>query len=184
MATRKYLFVAAASTGLFALSVAAYAALSSATDAHVTFHASGPAGMAFEGSTTDLKVSEDSGNVVIDVPLANLNTGIGLRDNHMKEKYLEVSKFPSATLIVARSVLKLPAKDDRAAGDVPATLKLHGQSHAVTVHYEAKGVAAGFAAQGKFRLNMNDYGISVPTYLGVTVKPDIDISASFNVTGS
>jgi hypothetical protein len=31
---------------------------------------------------------------------------------------------------------------------------------------------------------MNDYGISVPSYLGVTVKPDVDVSANFSVTGS
>jgi polyisoprenoid-binding protein YceI len=184
MATRKRLFVAGISTSLFTLSVAGYAALSSSADSHVTFQASGPAGMTIEGSTTDLKVSEDGGNIVIDVPLANLATGIALRDHHMKEKYLEVPKYPSTTLVIARSALKFPAKDDHAEGDVPGVLKLHGQSHPVTVHYEAKGNGAGFAAQGKFRLNMNDYGISVPSYLGVTVKPDVEVSASFSVTGS
>jgi polyisoprenoid-binding protein YceI len=184
MATRKNLFAAAASASLFSLSAVGYAALSSSADAHVTFHASGPAGMTFEGTTTDLKVAEDGGNIVIDVPLSNLSTGIALRDHHMKEKYLEVAKYPSTTLIIARSALKFPAKDDRAEGDAPGTLKLHGQSHPVTLHYEAKGAAAGFAAQGKFRVNMNDFGISVPSYLGVTVKPDVDVSASFSVSGS
>jgi polyisoprenoid-binding protein YceI len=184
MATRKHLFVAAVSTSLISLTVAGYAALSSPSDAHVTFQASGPAGMTIEGSTTDLKVSEDNGNVVVDVPLSNLATGIALRDHHMKENYLEVPKYPSTTLVIARSALKFPAKDDRAAGDVPGSLTLHGQTHPVTVHYDAKGSPAGFAVQGKFRLNMNDYGISVPSYLGVTVKPDVDVSATFNVTGS
>jgi len=28
---------------------------------------------------------------------------------------------------------------------------------------------------------MNDFGITVPVYLGVTVKPDVDVSASFQV---
>jgi hypothetical protein len=31
---------------------------------------------------------------------------------------------------------------------------------------------------------MNDFGITVPSYLGVTVKPDIDVSASFRVAGN
>jgi polyisoprenoid-binding protein YceI len=184
MATRKHLFVAAVSTSLLSLSAIGFAALSAPSDAHVTFQASGPGGLTIEGTTADLKVSEDSGNVVIDVPLANLGTGIELRDHHMREKYLEVPKYPSTTLIISRGALKFPAKDDHAEGDVPAILKLHGQSHPVTVHYEARGGPAGFSAKGKFRLNMNDYGISVPSYLGVTVKPDVGVSASFNVTGS
>lgn len=165
-------------------SAAGVAALASPSDARVSFQASGPAGLKIEGTTPDLKVSEDSGTIAIDVPLANLNTGIALRDRHMREKYLEVAKYPSATLLVARSALKLPAAGGSMEGDVPGTLKLHGQSHAVTVHYDAKGDAAGFSAHGKFRVNMNDYGITVPTYLGVTVKPDVDVAASFHVAGS
>jgi len=184
MATRRSLFVAAVSASLFSLSVAGHAALTSSSDAHVTFRASGPAGMTIQGTTTDLKVSEDGGNVVVDVPLANLNTGIDLRDHHMKEKYLEVPKFPSTTLVVARTALKFPPPDGHAEGDAQGTLKLHGQSRPVTFHYEAKGAPGGFAVQGKFRVNMNDFGITVPTYLGVTVKPDVDVSASFNVAGS
>jgi polyisoprenoid-binding protein YceI len=140
--------------------------------------------MTIEGTTAELKVTDDGGNVVIEVPLANLVTGIALRDRHMKEKYLEVAKFPTTTLVIARSALKLPAKDDRVEGDVPGLLKLHGQNRPVTVHYQAKGTSGGFAAQGKFRLNMSDFGISVPSYLGVTVKPDVDVSATFSVAGS
>ena len=32
-------------------------------------------------------------------------------------------------------------------------------------------------------LVMTDYGITVPSYLGVTVKPDIDVTASFKLPG-
>src|SRR5580700_6101592 len=157
MATRKHLFVAGVSTALLSLSAIGFGALSAPSDAHVTFQASGPGGLTIEGTTADLKVSEDSGNVVIDVPLANLNTGIDLRDHHMREKYLEVPKFPSATLRVARSALKVPAAGSGVEVDVPATLALHGQSRPVTVHYDAKADGAGFAAHGRFRVNMNDY---------------------------
>ena len=30
-------------------------------------------------------------------------------------------------------------------------------------------------------LNMNDFAIEVPSYLGVTVKPDVDVIAQFDV---
>jgi polyisoprenoid-binding protein YceI len=166
------------------VSIAGLAALSSPSDAHVGFQASGPAGLKIEGTTTELTVSEASETIAIDVPLANLSSGIALRDRHMKEKYLEVPRYPSATLLVARSALRLPQPGGSVEGDAAATLKLHGQSHAVTVHYDARGDAAGFAVRGKLRVNMNDYGITVPTYLGVTVKPDVDITASFHVAGS
>jgi polyisoprenoid-binding protein YceI len=173
-------------TGTILLSIAAvsHAALSSPTETKVSFLASGPAGLKIEGTTPDLLVAEADGNVVLTVPLANLTTGIGLRDKHMKEKYLEVPKFPSAVLTVARGALKVPAGGQPVETDVPGTLQLHGQTKPITVHYDAKSDGPGFSAHGKFHVNMNDYGIQVPTYLGVTVKPDVDVSASFRVTGS
>ncbi len=160
----------------------AHAALSLTSDAHVSFQASGPAGMKIEGSTTELSVRDDLVNIVITVPLANLTTGIGLRDHHMKEKYLEVQKFPSAVLTVARGALKWPANDREAVADIPGTMQLHGQTHPVTVHYEAKGDGSSLKATGSLRVDMNDFGIVVPSYLGVTVKPDVDVTASFRVT--
>jgi polyisoprenoid-binding protein YceI len=178
------LVAVALGTATLSVGVGVFAALSAPSDSHVTFQASGPAGMKIEGTTSDLTVTDDGTTLTIDVPLANLSTGISLRDHHMREKYLEVPRFASATLQVARAALKLPPAGAAVEMDVPATLKLHGQSRPVTVHYDAKGDGAGFAAHGRFRVNMNDYGISVPVYLGVTVKPDVDVVAAFHVAGS
>jgi polyisoprenoid-binding protein YceI len=180
----KRLCVLATGPILLSISAVGHAGLSAPSDTHVSFLASGPAGLKIEGTTPDLTVGEGSGNVILTVPLANLTTGIGLRDKHMKEKYLEVPKFPAAILTVARGSLKVPAGGEAVETDVPGTLQLHGQTKPVSVHYDAKADAAGFAAHGKFHINMNDFGIQVPTYLGVTVKPDVDVTASFRVAGS
>ncbi len=174
----------AASAILLGVSTSGYAALTAASESKVSFVATGPAGLAIEGTTTELTATEQNGNLVISVPLGNLTTGIGLRDKHMKEKYLEVPKFPNAVLTVARSALKIPAAGGQVESDVPGTLQLHGQTKPVTVHYQSKGEGAGLPTRGKFRVNMNDFGIQVPTYLGVTVKPDVDVNATFRVAGN
>jgi polyisoprenoid-binding protein YceI len=172
--------------GLAAISVTAIAqaALSAPRDAHVAFEAAGPAGMKIEGSTSELKIDEADGNVTIDVPLANLVTGIALRDRHMREKYLEVQKFPDAVLVVTRSALKIPASGARAEADAPGTLKLHGQVRPVTVHYDATADGDGLLVHGAVHVKMDDYGIALPSYLGVTVKPDVDVRATFHVSGT
>ena len=172
----------AALTATFAAAV--LGAIASPSGAHVGFQASGPAGLKIEGTTQSLNVADDGTTLTIEVPLADLNTGIALRDHHMRDKYLEVPKFPSAKLQVTRGALKMPLAAADVSADVPGTLMLHGQTHAVTVHYDAKGDGAGFSVNGRFRVNMNDYGITVPTYLGVTVKPDVDVTASFHVAGN
>jgi len=101
--------------------------LSSVKDSRVTFDAAGPAGMKIEGTTSDLSVVDDGGNVVITVPLANLSTGIGLRDHHMKEKYLEVPKYPAATLTIARNALKFPHDGERASPRFPGQSNFTGR---------------------------------------------------------
>lgn len=180
----KFVWIVGACTAVGVLCEEARAAFSSASEARVGFEAKGPAGFKIAGTTTELSVDDTGTSFVVSVPLGNLNTGIDLRDHHMKEKYLEVPKFPSAVLTVARSAVKIPSAGERVEGDAPATLALHGVSRPVSVHYDARAEGATIAAHGKFHLNMNDFGINVPSYLGVTVKPDIDVSASFRVAGS
>jgi polyisoprenoid-binding protein YceI len=180
----KHLWVAALSLSLMGISTAGYAALSAASDSRVSFQASGPAGMKIEGTTADLSVADDGANVVTTVPLANLTTGIGLRDHHMKEKYLEVPKYPVATLTIPRSALKFPRAGEQSTAEVAGTVQLHGQTRPVMVHYDAKGDGSSLIVRGTFHVNMNEFGITVPVYLGVTVKPDVDVSASFRVAGS
>jgi polyisoprenoid-binding protein YceI len=163
---------------------AAYGDIKESRDAHVAFQATGPAGMKIDGTTTEMSVTEKDGNVTVDVPLGNLTTGIALRDRHMKEKYLDVAKYPSATLVVARAALKTPAAGAKVQADVPASVTIHGQSRPVTIHYSATGEAGGFAVDGAFHVKMDEFGIAAPTYLGVSVKPDVDVTARFHVGGS
>jgi polyisoprenoid-binding protein YceI len=153
-----------------------------AVESRVTFVATGPAGMKIEGTTPDLKVSSTDANVVVTVPLSNLSTGISLRDRHMKDIYLEVGKFPETTLTIARAQLKVPPKGAAVQADVPATLTLHGQSKPVSVHYDARSDAA-LVVTGRLHVVMTDFGITVPSYLGVTVKPDVDVNATFKLPG-
>ena len=116
--------------------------------------------------------------------LAKLTTGINLRDQHMREKYLEVPKFPVTTLTVARGSLSLPTDGHKTEGDVQGTLSLHGQTRPITVHYDITSQGGALVSHGKFRIDMNAFGITVPTYLGVTVKPNVDVTASFRLSGS
>jgi polyisoprenoid-binding protein YceI len=184
MIRRSLLQWLAVTTTALASASAAYGALSDPRDARVAFQAIGPAGMKIDGVTTELSVVEKDGNVVVDVPLGNVTTGIALRDRHMKEKYLDVAKYPSATLVVARSALKTPGVGAKISADVPGALTLHGQSKPVTIHYAATGDSSGFAVEGAFHIRMDEFGIAAPTYLGVSVKPDVDVTARFHVGGN
>ncbi len=136
--------------------------------------------MTIVGTSDRVKVTEDQGNVKVTVPLGTLTTGIALRDNHMHEKYLQVQTYPNAEFSVARASLKIPAGDDTADSMVSGTMTIHGKSRPATIHYKARRTATGFHVTGDVGVNMNDYGIEKPSYLGVSVKPDVVVSISFD----
>jgi polyisoprenoid-binding protein YceI len=124
-----------------------------------------------------LKGDTVSGNAKF--ALDTLNTGIGMRDRHMKEKYLETAKFPKAEF--ALTEMKVPEaiqKGDGTAKDLPftGTLTIHGVSQAV------KGMAKMERKEGKANFSF-DFGtkipahkIELPSFMGVTVAEDVQIT--------
>ncbi len=164
-----------------ALPLTALGNLNSPEGAAVAFDASGPGGLKIEGKTSELRLADDGTTVTITVPLSNLDTGIGLRNKHMREKYLEVGKFPNAVLAVPKAQLKFP-EGETSGGSAQGTMSIHGKSRPVTFSYKARKVGEKLAINGSVPLNINDFGIEVPSYLGVTVKPDITVRAAFTAS--
>lgn len=163
------------------VSLPADARVQHATNASVTFDAVGPAGMKIHGTTNELKAEEKDGKVEVRVPLAGLTTGIGLRDRHMREKYLETDKYPDALLTVPRASLKFPAKGATVSSKASGTLKIHGVSKPTTFEYSAAERNGALAVDGKTSVNIKDYNIDVPSYFGITVKPDVGLHVVFTV---
>lgn len=179
---RSLRFVVLASVlGLAALASDADAKLAKAGEATVSFTASGPGGLKIVGSTSDLRVTDDGQSVTVAVPLKTLDTKIELRNKHMREKYLEVDKYPDAVLVVSRAELKLPQGAEVSA-EAPGTLKIHGREKPVKFRYTAKRAGDKMAVSGTVRINIKDFAIEEPSFMGASVKPDVDVAASFSVS--
>ena len=163
---------------LSTFALVAAAKLSKTGTSSTSFKAAGPAGMNITGSTADMSIADDGTTITITVPLANLDTGIALRNEHTK-KALETDKFPNVTLAVARSALKFPDDGASSSGDAKGSMTLHGQTKNVTFHYAAKRAGNTYSVTGSTTVNVDDFGVNRPSYLGVTVKPDVGINTAF-----
>lgn len=179
MARSTLLVLAASMAAAFVLVPGDAGAQLKSAGASVSFTAVGPAGMKIIGTTSDLVVKDDAQKIAVAVPLANLKTGIDLRDRHMRDKYLQVDQFPTAELEVSRSSLNLPADGANAAGTGQGTMKIHGKTKPVSFKYTAKRSGASYDVSGTVQLNVKDFGIEIPSYMGVTVKPDVDVAVKF-----
>ena len=95
-------------------------------------------------------------------------TGISLRDEHMKTKYLETGKYPRATLVWMTQSAK--------SGETPftGTLTLHGVEHPVAGTAKLDGATTGkINVDATFPLKLSDFKIDIPNYHGVTVAEDV-----------
>lgn len=143
------------------------------------FAATGTLGMSIDGASHDLTVANDGTRVVVRARLSAFETGIGLRDRHMRE-YLDVTHFPNAELVLERQAIQLPASGS-ATRSVRGSLSLHGQTHPVDVRYTAQRNGSDTVVNASFRVNFTNYGVEVPSYLGVTVHPDVDVTVRITV---
>jgi len=171
------LFVFLVAIGFPAIAAAAWQV---AGTPHVEFTATGPAGLHIVGATDELTVADDGTNVSVNVPLGHLSTGIGLRDHHMLEQ-LDTEHHPRAVLTVARSALQTPG-DQPVEATAQGTLNLHGQRRQVRFHYTARRNGSAIAVTGNARIDMTSFGIEQPSYLGMTVAKEVNVSVRFSVS--
>jgi polyisoprenoid-binding protein YceI len=148
-------------------------------EATAAFRGRGPGGFSLEGKTHQIRVEDDGTHLRVVVPLAGLQTGIALRDRHMREKYLEVEKYPEAVLEIPWSAVKLPADGQTGEGSAPGKMTIHGQTHEVQVKYRITRTGNHYQVTGNVPVKITDYGIEQPSYFGVSVQPDIETTTTF-----
>jgi len=118
------------------------------------------------------------------VDLRTLDTGIGLRNEHLRGTYLEVTRgpgFETATLsdIDVRGVTP-DAPEGR--GSFTAALTVHGVTKPVTGAIDVRRSGAGLHVTAAFPVTLADYSIRRPRYLGVGVKDTVTVQVTFAVT--
>ena len=114
------------------------------------------------------------------VKLDTLETGIGLRDHHLRDNYLEVGKGDGYNVATLENI-QLEKRDGKSA--FQATLLLHGQKRQVsgtsTLHRRSDGTTH---VDAEFRLKVSEFEIQKPTYLGVGVRDEIQVKVAFSAS--
>jgi polyisoprenoid-binding protein YceI len=114
----------------------------------------------------------------LQVNLRALETGIALRDRHMKENYLEVGRPGFERAVLEQIQL------ERMIGSTPFTalLTLHGRQRPVAGTAALQETRDGLRVEAEFAVRLSDFAIAEPTYLGVGVTPDVRVRVLLNVS--
>ena len=120
---------------------------------------------------------DGSGTVpgAVKVDLETLETGIGLRDRHMRENYLEVKKGPDFSVATIEGI-----KVDKTEGKTSfnGTLLLHGQRKPVSGTAEVSEQNGHLRVVAQFPVKVAEFAIPKPTYLGVGVAEEVQVKVS------
>ena len=130
------------------------------------------------------KPSRLSGEISTD--LATIDTGIGLRNQHLREKYLEVAKGRGFDKAVLSEIQLNDAEGEAFEGRTAftGTLLLHGVKHPVEGTAEVRREGPGRRVRAEFPLLVTDFGITPPEYLGVGVASKLLVKVQFTATPS
>lgn len=108
-------------------------------------------------------------NITID--LKGLTTGLELRDDHAKNKYLEVSKFPEA-------VLKEATGEN---GQGEAIINFHGKDGTVKGTYKIEN---NKIVNAEFTLKLSEFNINDISYKGIGVDDSVKIQVQIPIVAT
>lgn len=122
----------------------------------------------FEGKSDKLKGLIDLEKNLVDfyLDLNTLQTGINLRDKHMRDNYLETKKYPFAEFtgkIVSPSVTSLFADSETADVTTEGVFKLHGVEKNITVKGSLQRQGEQLLLKASFSVLLTDFNIKKPS---------------------
>jgi polyisoprenoid-binding protein YceI len=116
-----------------------------------------------------------SGALAVD--LRTLETGIGLRDSHMREEYLQVGNGNGFETAVLSDIRLGDVDPETFVGRTSFTgsFRLHGTTRPVAGKVEVHRSGSTVSLEASFPVNLPDFGIPKPRYLGVGVKDRVEV---------
>lgn len=124
-----------------------------------------------------------TGEIVVIVLIKAFDLPLATAKEHFNETYMESDKFPKATF--KGKLTDLTGKTLAVNGEYPVTaegtLTIHGQSREIKQKATMKVKNGEVSGSCKFQVNINDYGIVVPSDVKNRVAQVVDVVVEFSV---
>lgn len=113
-----------------------------------------------------------------EVDLATLDTGIGLRNRHMRDEYLETDKYPYASY--GGKLTEVSTNDDGSLNITSTgTFRLHGVEKKINIDGVITKTENGYTASSRFTVKLEDYNIERPQFMLLKIGEVIQLDIQF-----
>lgn len=136
-----------------------------------------------DGPTLGPTTGGDDTEFYFEVDLASLDTGIGLRNRHMRANYLEVDDFPYATF--GGHIVRTEATP---SGDFRVTLtgdfSVHGVEKPRDLTCRVSPASPGYHVVCAFQVLLTDHDIEIPKVMFLKLANEIRLELDFTVAAA
>jgi polyisoprenoid-binding protein YceI len=113
------------------------------------------------------------------LPVKTLNTGMGLRDDHMRRYIFTTADGQVPDLVFEGENATCTGSGRDATCQVAGTLSIRGVARPFTLPLKIREDNSGFKAAGDGVVKLSAYGIEQPTQLGVKTADDVQLHFDF-----
>ena len=115
-----------------------------------------------------------------EVPLADLRTGIDMRDRHMRDNYLHTGRYPYVSYKGKIDHVEAHGKDSLRVV-TSGKVELHGKKRDYRVDCELVPSPKGYHVAAAFAIDLRDFDIEVPSLMFMKVSETILVKVAFHV---
>ena len=105
--------------------------------------------------------------------LKSLHTGIELRDEHMKNKFLEIEKYPIAIFKI--NDMKIPEQANKPF-KFTGTMTLHGVQQPIEGEASLRTAESTNRLTAEFKIQLTKFQIIIPSFQGITVAENVQVN--------
>jgi len=113
------------------------------------------------------------------VPVKSLQTGMGLRDEHMRKYIFTTADGQTPDLVFQADDAKCPI-GAQASCTITGSLTIRGIARPFAIGLKLREEGGGFKVSGDSIIKLSDYGIEQPSQLGVKTENAVAVRVEFN----
>ncbi len=122
----------------------------------------------------------DDTELYFEVDLASLDTGIGLRNRHMRDNYLEVEQYPYAAF-GGRIARAAPLDQGAFRVTTQGTFGVHGVERDRAFTCDVSPAGGGYRVRCSFSVLLSDHDIEIPKVMFLKLNNEVQLELDFHV---
>lgn len=119
----------------------------------------------------------EGSEVYFEVELAGLKTGIGLRDRHLRDNYLEADLYPYA--FIAGHIVGVQIANDTSKVEISGSFTIHGVERPFGTICSVVRTGTTYHVMSEFEVRLTEHNIEVPSLMFLKVNEVIAVKLDF-----